>query len=372
MSTPSTEREPVAGMQEEAVAQMKLGLGEDAGPDAPEAPADAAPAHPGAGDAPSDAGDGHVAGDDATGHLFEQASPRAAATTGLTLGARLRNAREAMGLGLDQASRALRIPTARLAELERDHFDAIGAPVYLRGYLRSYARLVGLPQVVVTAALDGAAVAPPALVATRTVSRSHYFTSRYGSLVVYGVLTVVFVVPLLWAARQGALLPESRAPLASLDADGPAVVAAPAVVPPPASTATAIDPDPFVGPPAPAANAASSADPLPPRPVMAAMAPMPARSVAEAPPAEGMRRVTLTLMQESWVEVLRRDGTRVEYGLLPGGTERSYDLAGGGSLRIGNTRGATLAIDGERVDLAPYTRANVARVSIAEPAARND
>ena len=365
MSTPSTERDPSAGMQEDAAGQMKLGLDDDAGSNAPEAQAEPAPS--------ADPGEVRAGGDDATGHLFEHAQPRAATIPALTLGARLRNAREAMGLGLDQASRALRIPTARLAEIERDHFDAIGAPVYLRGYLRSYARLVGLPEVVVTAALEGATVAPPALVATQTVSRSHYFTSRYGSLVVYGVLTAVFVVPLLWAARQGALLPEARAPLASLDAGSVETVSTPASVPLATSAPQDMQAsDDFVGPPAPESVAEVSAAPEPPRPVMAAMAPMPARVTQDPVPAAGIRRVTLSLMQESWVEVLRGDGTRVEYGLVPGGTERSYDLAGGGSLRIGNTRGATLSIDGERVDLAPYTRANVARIAIPENPARND
>ncbi|HET9483472.1 MAG TPA: RodZ domain-containing protein [Xanthomonadales bacterium] len=347
-----------ASTSEHAVDQLPLGLGDDV-PVAPrlfvevEAPA-----------APEPEVD--AATDDATGELFGPEPARPCSAPTLSLGARLRNAREARGLGLDDAARALRIPSSRVADIEADRFESLGPAVYLRGYLRSYARLVGLPEVVVSAALEGAHAAPPALVATRTVSRSHYFTSRYGSLLVYGVLTAVFVVPLLWAARQGALRPESRAPLATLDAgsaDFPAAVPPQRAADPAAATAVAM-PGELAGPPESLATPAAEPQAIePPRPVMATMAPM-ASKPASAPASAG-RRVTLALSQASWIELIGDDGTRIEYALLPAGSSRTYELYGGANLRIGNTRGASLSVDGAAVDLAKHTRSNVARVPIA-------
>jgi len=300
-----------------------------------------------------------------SGSLFERDAHVASVAPkapGLSLGARLRNAREARGLSLEQVARSLRIPSERLAEIERDRHENIGAAVYVRGYLRSYARLVGLPEVVVTAALEHAREVEPLLVGTRTISRSQHFSSRYGTLLVYGVLTAVFVVPLLWAARQGALLPDSHPTLTRLDA-GSAELVPPAA---PArdvamSVASESAPIQFAGPPAAATQMVAP----PTRPVMAMMAPMPsATDPVESNAA--VRRVQLSLEQPSWVELIGAGGMRVEYALLPAGALRSYEVADGANLRIGNTRGATLSVDGVRVDLAPYTRSNVARVAISK------
>ncbi|HVF33938.1 MAG TPA: RodZ domain-containing protein [Candidatus Saccharimonadia bacterium] len=357
MSTPENSRERAAEPNV-AIDQLDLGLGDDV-PPAPrlftevEGDAEPEPSAPAL----------------VSGSLFERdaaASTAAASVPTLSLGARLRNAREARGLSLEQVARSLRIPSARLAEIEHDRHENIGAAVYVRGYLRSYARLVGLPEVVVTAALAHAREAPPTLVATRTISRSQHFSARYGTLLVYGVLTAVFVVPLLWAARQGALLPDSRPALTRLDAGSAElplpVAAAPA---PTGGTAASVASDPvqveLAGPP----DAQLPALVPPTRPVMATMAPM--RSAAdEIEPDAAARQVELTLEQPSWVELIGADGTRIEYALLPAGAVRSYEVGDGANLRIGNTRGATLSVDGVRVDLAPHTRSNVARVAIAK------
>jgi cytoskeleton protein RodZ len=361
MTTPPMPRDPEAGMIDDAD-QLSLQLGEEASREA----AEHAARTEASGSIPVEDGDEAAAieVDEASGQLFEPIAIVPVAGPPTSLGTRLRLAREARELGLEQVSRALRIPVARLADLERDEYDAIGAPVYLRGYLRSYARHVGLPEVVVQSALEHAAPPPP-LVATRSVSRSHYVTSRYGTLLVYGVLTAVFVVPLLWAARQGSLLPERRPALATLDTGSAELPAPPpGTVAPPSGAPAASSPNPEpVGPP-------EAAVAEPPRPVMATMAPMP--STAEIEPANdaASRTVTLSLAQASWIELVAADGTRLEYALLPAGSRREYTVAGAANLRIGNTRGATLEIDGEPVELAAHTRANVARVAIPAPVAR--
>jgi len=60
-------------------------------------------------------------------------------------GARLKAAREARGMALAQAARGLRLPVATLAALEADDQSALPGPAYVAGYLRAYARLLGLP-----------------------------------------------------------------------------------------------------------------------------------------------------------------------------------------------------------------------------------
>ena len=60
------------------------------------------------------------------------------------LGARLIGARESRGLTIEDAERDTRISRRYLQALEAEQFDAIPAPVYARGFLRSYSQYLGL------------------------------------------------------------------------------------------------------------------------------------------------------------------------------------------------------------------------------------
>ncbi len=60
------------------------------------------------------------------------------------LGSTLRRAREARGLTLEDAERDTRISRRYLQALENEEFDIIPAPVYARGFLRSYSQYLGL------------------------------------------------------------------------------------------------------------------------------------------------------------------------------------------------------------------------------------
>ncbi|MDZ7729103.1 MAG: helix-turn-helix transcriptional regulator [Dehalococcoidia bacterium] len=60
------------------------------------------------------------------------------------IGDQLRAARQERGLSIEEASRETRISRRFLEALEHDEFEALPAPVYARGFLRSYAGFLGL------------------------------------------------------------------------------------------------------------------------------------------------------------------------------------------------------------------------------------
>ena len=62
-----------------------------------------------------------------------------------SLGARLRQRREQLGLTLGEAERVTRIRTYYLEALERDELEALPSPVQARGFLKNYADYLGLP-----------------------------------------------------------------------------------------------------------------------------------------------------------------------------------------------------------------------------------
>ncbi|MFH2009158.1 MAG: helix-turn-helix domain-containing protein [bacterium] len=68
----------------------------------------------------------------------EQSEPRA------SLGLRLRKERELRGISLEEVSSVTRVRLVYLRHLEEDGFESLPADVYVRGYIRSYARFLGI------------------------------------------------------------------------------------------------------------------------------------------------------------------------------------------------------------------------------------
>ena len=69
----------------------------------------------------------------------------------MEIGTQLRRAREALGLTLEDVQQKTKIHAEYLQALENDQFDSLPSPFYVRAFLRTYARCLGMdPQ----AALD--------------------------------------------------------------------------------------------------------------------------------------------------------------------------------------------------------------------------
>jgi cytoskeleton protein RodZ len=61
-----------------------------------------------------------------------------------SIGEALRSAREAQGKSVEDAAAATRIRPSYLEALEQEHFEQLGGNVYAKGFLRSYARFLGV------------------------------------------------------------------------------------------------------------------------------------------------------------------------------------------------------------------------------------
>ncbi len=82
---------------------------------------------------------------------------------GKSVGACLRQAREAKGLKLDEAARITRIGKIYLVALEEDDFARLPNRAYVKGFIRVYASLLGLSGDEVVALLDSDCLAQEAL-----------------------------------------------------------------------------------------------------------------------------------------------------------------------------------------------------------------
>lgn len=271
------------------------------------------------------------------------------ATAGEPLGLRLRRAREAMGLSVAEAGERLKVPVAIVEAMERDDHARLGAAVFARGHLGCYARMVGLPQVLVESAL--APEPPPVLHTTVHVPRAHYLLDRFARRAVYVVLTASIVLPVVWLATRDQL-PGGLPLVSSLDAPVQVGDDAHSLPLPPAATGR---------------------DDYQDRQVVASITPFyreqaPVQAQVQpplAPPAAPAGTLALRFDGPSWVEVVARDGRRLAFGLVAAGEARSFDLADVASVSIGDADAVEVSMGGQSMDLAPFRRAKVARFTLS-------
>ena len=62
----------------------------------------------------------------------------------VSIGDRLRRAREARAMSLDDVANQTRIPMRHLQHIETEEWDALPAPTYAIGFTRNFANAVGL------------------------------------------------------------------------------------------------------------------------------------------------------------------------------------------------------------------------------------
>jgi cytoskeleton protein RodZ len=296
--------------------------------------------------------------------LFGQAAMQPPASSGqheASFGGRLRAARETRQLTLEACAASLRLPVRVLRQLESGEHDGIDYQVYLGGYISKYGRHLGIDEASIQAEIAKLKRAEPELVATGGVSHSRYLLERYATAATYVVLTAVIVVPMVWLGLSGTL-DRDMAHLAPLDSNPVAQQEVAASNPAPSASSEAKQADLPVVPVH-----------VDPQPLIASMIPsldtgtaLPAATSSANGGSEqgsGAHALALNLANPSWVEVIGKDGARLEYGLLPAGS-KTYHSDGSLDVRIGNATAAQVQLDGQPVALDGYRHSNVAHFRI--------
>lgn len=275
--------------------------------------------------------------------------------TALRPGEQLRAAREQRGLTPVQAAHEMRIDLATLRALESDDYARLGAPIFVKGHLRNYAKHLGLAADPLVAAYEQiAAPKPPSLVGYRNEGEQmggHLEIKRWLPVVAGGIATVLLVLFALWLFRRPDAPPPE--PTEVVAAPAPTTAAAAAAAP-----ATAPAAAPATVPAAAAATVAAAAPGNAPR------AEAPAEPARVAPP--GQLRLALRFSGESWVEVTDSAGQPLVYQLFEAGQSRELSATPPLRVFLGQAASVTLTIDGRKVDLAPLTKRDAtARFSVA-------
>jgi cytoskeletal protein RodZ len=115
------------------------------------------------------------------------------------VGALLKRQREAKLMSLAEVSRVTRIPLHTLESIEKDRFDDLPGEVFIRGFLKSYARAVGAtPQDVIARYASSRRVATvnPLPVASPVQAASEGQGRRFGVAIAFVLLLILFTLAL--------------------------------------------------------------------------------------------------------------------------------------------------------------------------------
>lgn len=333
-------------------------------------------------------------------------------------GAALKSAREALGVTVREVADALNLPVHVVEAMEANEFDRLPQPVFARGYLRSYAKLLELDPNAVVAGLPKPSEEPQlSEPATPANARSAWIREHPGAVLGVGLLVVVAVVLVLvlWLASgsegpdaEPAAAGEPEATGALTEASRPATNAEAATglptseaqsaeaEPPPQSTLAAGDtqapgasleqpvevlppspsepPTPSTGLVTDAGNVASTGvqqdEPsLRPEPTAAEQL---SGSTPTAP--AGARRITpagddlleLSFSEDCWVEIKDLDGNKLFSELGRAGTTRRLVGQAPFRLLLGYAPGVGVTLNGEPVSVERHTRNNVASLVLGE------
>lgn len=288
-----------------------------------------------------------------------------AAAPAVSLGRTLREARERLGLSVADVAHQTKLAPRQIEALEADDYRGLPEMAFVRGFVRSYAKLLQLDPESLLALLPQPPEATAQLVPVSVevpfpspLSPQRQNLILLGAALLIAVLVVVFAVWHFTMPQEKAETATVETPLA-LPAEVQLIPASP--VAGVATMASAVAAAPTQSPSAQSAVPAA-------KPAMApAAAAQPVKPVLQ--PQAGLGKagsLRLAFDKESWTEIRDKDGQLLSSQINPPGSELRLDGRAPLSLVIGHATSARLYYKGKQVDLKPYTNAtsDVARLTL--------
>ncbi len=285
-------------------------------------------------------------------------------------GAVLLSERRRQGLSLGDISRQLKLSVRQVEALERDDYSGYKGPVFIHGFIRNYAKLLGLDPAPLIRATDSL-LNPPQIVAEvpREPERALPVHREQKRFRLWPAAVTVLVIGVVISVYFGA----GRAPDAGRSV--PAIAARDKAVPPSKNSVEART----------GGDAKSKVEPKPEPEVAAKPATKPDATTdtkaekktqtAErgesvetdgtlAPESSGLVTVRMIFEQDSWVEIKDRSGNTIFGQLNPAGSRRKVSGEPPLSIVVGHAAGVRLFQGDKSIDLAPHTRVDVARLTL--------
>ena len=285
-----------------------------------------------------------------------------------------RTARDDAGMSQDQVADALHVEVAVVSALEEGRFRDLPMRPYARGYVRNYARILGLDADDLARRFDAAdadrpepsVVVPRPRVAPKSELALRPLALGYAAIVAVLLFALGAVLWTAWRVQdwQFPFLADDSVepPTVELEPEAESPAGPPNVSPWPivadsaaeGGAADALAPAPADEVPAPLVSTVAETD--------ATAAPVPAAETTAVSGVVG--ELTLVFEDESWVSVDDARGRQLFGDLVRNGRTVTVEGPVPLSVLVGNAPAVRVQFDGESVDLGPFTRDNVARFEI--------
>ena len=287
-------------------------------------------------------------------------------------GALLAQARLDLRWSREEVATKLHLATRQIQALEEDDYASLPGPTYARGYLKSYALLLGLSPETVLAA-HTRLTSRPVQQDFSTIAPQKEITSRHHQVrfTTYLVVAVVIGLAAAWWVGREPRAPAVPTPAAMTDQQ--ASVPTDDSATPVATDARPPEPGPDVAPataaaPVPAAPVALSPVARPPVPA-AAPAPTVPTVTAPAPvaplPATGPRvKLVLHADQDAWADIRDARQVKLLYETVPAGRAVTLEGLAPVTVFLGNPGGTRIEFNGKLVDIERHKRGLVARFTL--------
>jgi cytoskeleton protein RodZ len=285
------------------------------------------------------------------------------ASTRGSLGHTLKALRETQSLTLADIASRLRLDPRVIAAIEADDHQALPTALYVRGYLRGYARILGTdPEYLVGLYNEEAPSVPPDILPD--ISRPSQIKSDDAPVRVATAAVVISLAVLLVVWWQTTYPPASAPAPKPAPAAPPAVAELKTVAPQsqlPYSYTVVTHPTSayFRAPDVKAGGETGHAD-------TGTQVAVDGGNARPASATGGSDQIIFRVTSDSWLEVTDRSGDRIYMDFIRGGESLTLTGQAPFAVLLGYAIGATLEFNGQPFDPAPFTRAGVARFSLGQ------
>jgi len=288
----------------------------------------------------------------------------------------LRQAREEHGLSQKEAASDLHLTSKVINAIEEDDFELIPSFVFARGYIRSYARHVGLDGQALVAEFDAAYGVPNNSAKPMPTLRKGGQQSKPGDTWVK-LISIVFVVGLLaasivwWQSQNSSQMLSQLASVAVETPAGETVVEDIDADDASLDLLLLATNDSEVDATVPAAEQALESEVAASEPVddaAAEVAKEQASTVADVVVLlPNQAQLVMVFDKDCWVEIKDGNGKMVLSDLYSAGASIEQVVTAPIEELLGRSSGvAIMTFDGQAIDLKPHTRKDIARLTLSK------
>jgi len=287
----------------------------------------------------------------------------------------LRIAREEKNLRPEDVAYEIRLTPSQVLALDEDDYSRMPEETYVRGYLRNYARLVGVPENDILMAFARLTRAKDAI--TTPVNMPAENETKMNSRAMW-IVAVTSIVAVIVFSAVWVLEPFDKLPLTASSSNSPAVDEKPGIEEVPVGTSTlnlgesAVGTGLNVSPVSPESGPEMASEIKARTEISSPLKPEKISKTVETPNTSSEQNITgggvllINYSKDSWTDVRDANGRKLLYRTVKAGEKIALAGEIPISLFFGFAQGVSVKFNGKPIDVSAHTRGVFARFTVGE------